>query len=285
MQDRVCVITGGTDGIGKAAAYGLAIQGARLLVHGRDSDKGARAVTELKTRSGNPAIEFLPADFSSLADVRRLAAEVMERTPRIDVLVNNAGSIYVKRTLSKDGYEMTLAVNHLAPFLLTHLLLDTLKSGTSSRIVTTASNAHLRAKISFDDLQMTRKYSPMGAYGISKLANILFTRALAKRLQGSAVTATCVHPGFVRTNFGANNDKDVPPLIKHIYFFIARFARSPEKGAETVVYLASSPQVQGESGGYYFDCKPTPTSPAAQDDVAAERLWHVSEQLVGITQN
>ena len=285
MKDKVCVITGGTDGIGKAVAYSLAVQGARLLVHGRDPDKGARAVAELIARSGNPAIEFLQADFSSLADVRRLAAAVMQRTPRIDVLVNNAGSIYVKRTLSKDGYEMTLAVNHLAPFLLTHLLLETLKSGQSSRIVTTASNAHLRAKISFDDLQTTRKYSPMGAYGISKLANILFTRALAKRLQGSAVTATCVHPGFVRTNFGANNDKDVPPLIKHIYFFIARFARSPEKGAETVIYLASSPQVRGESGGYYFDCKLTASSPAARDDVAAERLWHVSEQLVGITPN
>jgi retinol dehydrogenase 12 len=280
VKDKVCVITGGTDGIGKAAAYGLAVQGAKLLVHGRDPDKGARAVAELKAHSGSPEIEFLQADFSSLADVRRLAAAVMERTPRVDVLVNNAGGIFVKRTLSKDGYEMTFAVNHLAPFLLTHLLVDTLKSGGQSRIVTTASNAHLRAKIPFDDLQATRKYSPMGAYGISKLANILFTRALSKRLQGTAVTATCLHPGFVRTNFGRDND--ISPLFKLIFGLASRFARSPEKGAETVIYLASSPQVQGASGGYYFDCKLTPPASAAQDDSAAERLWQVSERLVGI---
>jgi NAD(P)-dependent dehydrogenase (short-subunit alcohol dehydrogenase family) len=204
----------------------------------------------------------------------------MERTPRVDVLVNNAGSIFVKRTLSKDGYEMTFAVNHLAPFLLTHLLVDTLKRGTQSRIVTTASNAHRGAKIPFDDLQVTRKYAAMRAYGISKLANILFTRALAKRLQGTTVTATCVHPGFVRTNFGRGND--VRPLIKGILELVSRFARSPEKGAETVVYLASSPQVQGASGGYYFDCKLTPPAPAAQDDGAAEQLWKASEHLVGI---
>jgi retinol dehydrogenase 12 len=282
MKDKVCVITGGTDGIGKAAAYALAVQGARLLIHGRDPDKGARAVAELKARSGNQNIELLQADFGSLAEVRRLAAAVMQRTPRVDVLVNNAGSIFVKRALSKDGYEKTFAVNHLAPFLLTHLLLDTLKSSGPARIVTTASNAHRNAKIVFDDLQTTHKYSPMGAYGTSKLANILFTRALAKRLQGTAVTATCVHPGFVRTNFGANNEHDVSALIKRIYLFIARFARSPEKGAETVVYLAASPQVQGESGGYYFDCKLIPPTAAAQDDAAAERLWQVSAQLVGI---
>lgn len=280
MKDKVCVITGGTDGIGKAAAYGLAVQGAKLLVHGRDPDKGVRAVAELKARSRNPAIEFLQADFSSLADVRRLAAAVMEHTPRVDVLVNNAGGIFGKRTLSKDGYEMTFAVNHLAPFLLTHLLVNTLKSGTQSRIVTTASNGHRGARILFDDLQASRKYSAMGAYGSSKLANILFTRALAKRLQGTGVTATCLHPGFVRTSFG--RDVEMSPLLKRIFGLIARFARSPEKGAETVVYLAASPQVQGASGGYYFDCKLTPPSSAAQDDAAAEHLWQVSEHLVGI---
>ena len=282
MKDKVCVITGGTDGIGKAAAYGLAIQGARLLLHGRDPVKGARAVAELKARSGNPAIEFLQADFGSLAEVRRLAAAVLERAPRIDVLVNNAGAIYVKRASSKDGYEATLAVNHLAPFLLTHLLLDALKSGTSARIVTTASNAHRNAKIAFDDLQMTRKYSPVGAYAVSKLANILFTRALAKRLQDSAVTATCLHPGVVRTNIGANNEGDVSPLIKRIFWLVSRFARTPEKGAETLVYLAASPEIEGTSGGYFFNCKPLAPAAVGQDDNVAERLWQVSEQLVGI---
>ena len=283
MKGKVCVITGGTDGIGKAAAYGLAMQGARLLVHGRDPDKGARAVADLQGRSGNPAIEFLPADFSSLDEVRRLAAAIIERAPRIDVLVNNAGAMYVKRALSTDGYEKTFAVNHLAPFLLTHLLLDALKAGGKSRVVTTASNAHRSAKIPFDDLQLTRKYSPMGAYAVSKLANILFTRALAKRLQDdTGVTATCLHPGFVRTNFGGNNAADTSPWIRRLFWFISRFARTPEKGAETVIFLASSPEVAGVSGGYYLDRKPIRPSPAGEDDNVAERLWQVSEQLVGI---
>jgi retinol dehydrogenase 12 len=279
MKDRVCVITGGTDGIGKAAAHALALQGARLLIHGRDPDKGARAVAELKERSHNPAIEFLPADFSSLADVRRLAETIIAHTPRIDVLINNAGAIFIKRTLSRDGYEMTFAVNHLAPFLLTHLLVDTLKSAEPARIVTTASHAHRGAKIAFEDLHAVRKYSAMSAYGSSKLANILFTRALAKRLEGTAVTATCLHPGFVRTSFGRNNE--VSPLLKNIFGFIARFARSPEKGAETLVYLATSQEVRGASGGYYFDCKLTLPSAAAQDEGTSEHLWQVSEQLVG----
>jgi NAD(P)-dependent dehydrogenase (short-subunit alcohol dehydrogenase family) len=273
MKDKIFLITGGTDGIGKAAAHSLALKGARLLLHGRDPEKGARAVAEIKARSQNPAVEFVQADFSSLADVRRLAADVMEKVPRVDVLVNNAGGIFVKRAESKEGYEMTFAVNHLAPFLLTQLLRKTV----SARVVTTASDAHRGRAISFDDWQATGKYSPMGAYGMSKLANILFTRALAKRLQGTAVTATCLHPGFVRTGFGRNND--VSPLLKGIFGLVSRFARTPEKGAETLVYLASSPQVQGASGGYYFDCKLIDPSPAAQDDEAAERLWKLSEKL------
>jgi len=273
VKDKILLITGGTDGIGKAAAHSLALQGARLLLHGRDAEKGARAVAEIKARSQNPAVEFLQADFSSLADVRRLAAEVVEKVPRVDVLVNNAGGIFVKRAESKEGYEMTFAVNHLAPFLLTRLLMKTV----SARIVTTASDAHRGRAIAFDDLHATRKYSPMGAYGMSKLANVLFTRALAKRLQGTAVTATCLHPGFVRTSFGRNND--VSPLLKVVFGMVSRFARTPEKGAETLVYLASSPQVQDASGGYYFDCKLTAPSPAAQDDEAAERLWKLSEKL------
>jgi NAD(P)-dependent dehydrogenase (short-subunit alcohol dehydrogenase family) len=280
VHGKVCVITGGTDGIGKAAAYGIAVQGARLLVHGRDPDKGARAVALLKARSGNSAIEFLQADFSSLADVRRLAAAVLERAPRIDVLVNNAGGMFRKRALSDDGYEMTFAVNHLAPFLLTRLLLDALRSAAPARIVTTASNAHRGAKISFDDLQAAHRYSGMRAYGSSKLANILFTRALAKRLEGTEVTATCLHPGFVRTSFG--RDFDASPWLKLAFGWISRLARSPEKGAETVIYLATSPQVQGASGGYYFDCKPISPTAAAEDDDAAERLWRVSERMTGL---
>jgi NAD(P)-dependent dehydrogenase (short-subunit alcohol dehydrogenase family) len=278
MANKVCVITGATDGIGKEAAYALALQGAQLLIHGRDPDKGARAVAELKARSENPAIEFLHADFGSLAEVRRLAAAIMERTPHIDVLINNAGGMFVNRSLSKDGYELTFAVNHLAPFLLTQLLLDTLKRATQARIVTTASAAHRAARLDFDDLQATRKYSAMGAYGRSKLANILFTRALAKRLEGTTVTATCLHPGFVRTSIA----RDLPLLPRSIFRLISQFIRSPRKGAQTIVYLAGSAQVQGASGGYYFDCKLIQPSPAALDDRAAEHLWQVSEKLVGI---
>ena len=278
MKDKVCVITGATDGIGKAAAFNLAAKGATLLLHGRDPDKGARVVEDLKARTRNPAIEFLQADFSSLAEVRRLAATVMARAPRVDVLVNNAGGVFAKRQVSKDGYEMTFAVNHLAPFLLTQLLLGTMKSAAPSRIVTTSSAAHKGARIPFDDLQATGRYSAMGAYGTSKLANILFTRALAKRLQGTTVTATCFHPGFVRTSFGRGFDAN--PIARHLFRWVSRFARTPEKGAQTLVYLAASPEVDGASGGYYFDCKLTTTSAAAQDDAAAERLWQVSEQLV-----
>jgi retinol dehydrogenase-12 len=280
VKDKICVITGGTDGIGKATAFGLATRGAKLLLHGRDPDKGARAVADLTARSGNSSIQFLQADFASLADVRRLAAVIRERTPRIDVLINNAGGINGKRLESKDGYEMTFVVNHLAGFLLTHLLLDTLKTGTPARVVTVSSNAHRGAKMNFDDLQATRGFSPMSAYGMSKLANVLFTRSLAQRLQGTKVTATAVHPGFCRTSFG--RDVEVPGLIKLVFKIASKFARTPAKGAETVIYLASSPAVEGASGGYYFDCKLAPVSPAAKDDNLAERLWKVSEQLTGI---
>ena len=279
MKDKVCIITGGTDGIGKAAAYELAVQGARVLIHGRDPDKGARAIAELKTRSRNPGIEFLQADFGSLAEVRRLAAAVKARAPRVDVLINNAGGFFARRALSKDGYEMTFAVNHLAPFLLTHLLLDTLKSTRPSRIVTTASAAHKGATMAFEDLQAAGKYSGLGCYGRSKLANILFTRALSKRLQGSGVTATCLHPGFVRTEIGRDIDA---PFGRWIFGLMSRFARAPEKGAQTLVYLAASHQVQGASGGYYFDCRQIPPAPAAQDEGVAERLWEVSARMVGI---
>jgi retinol dehydrogenase 12 len=278
MRDKVCVITGATDGIGKETAYALALQGARVLIHGRDPDKGVRAVAELTARSGNAAIEFLQADFASLTEVRRLAATIVERAPRIDVLINNAGGMFVRRAESKEGYELTFAVNHLAPFLLTHLLLDALKRAAQARIVTTASAAHRGVVLDLDDLQAPRRYSAMGAYGRSKLANILFTRALATRLGGTSVTATCLHPGFVRTSIA----RDMAPIPRGIFRLISQFIRSPQKGAQTLAYLASSAQVQGASGGYYFDCALTSPSAAAQDELSAEHLWQVSERLVGI---
>ncbi|HTC44180.1 MAG TPA: SDR family oxidoreductase [Steroidobacteraceae bacterium] len=278
MNDKVCLVTGATDGIGKEAACALAQQGARLLIQGRDPNKGARAIAELKARSGNPAIEFLQCDFASLAEVRGLAASVTERTAKLDILINNAGSIFPKRALSKDGYELTFAVNHLAPFLLTNLLLNMLTRSAPARIVTTSSVAHRGAQLNFADLQAARKYSPMGAYGTSKLANILFTRALAKRLDATQVTANCLHPGLVRTSIA----RDMPAFGRALFNLFAKFARSPAQGAQTLIYLATSPEVQGASGGYYVDCRLMPISPVAQDRNAAERLWQVSEELVGL---
>ena len=266
MKDKVCVITGGTDGIGKAAAYGLAVQGVRLLVHGRNPDKGERAVAELKARSGNSAIEFLPADFRSLAEVRRLATAIEERTPRVDVLINNAGSIFVKRRLSEDGAEMTFAVNHLAPFLLTHLLLPALKTSGTGRVVTTASNAYRYHKIPFGDLHLTRDYSPMRAYGISKLANILFTVAAAKRLTGTRVTANCLHPGVIAT--------------KLLRAGFGMGGGSVERGARTSVYLATSPEVEGVTAKYFVDGQAATPSRRARDDQLAEVLWEASERTL-----
>jgi retinol dehydrogenase 12 len=278
-MQRVAVVTGASSGIGKETAKALAAQGWRVIAIGRDPGRTAAAEAELHAAASGAPATMIRADLALMAQAARAAAEIEGLTDRIDVLVNNAGGVFAKRQVSKDGYEMTFAVNHLAPFLLTQLLLGTVKSAAPSRIVNTSSAAHKGARIPFDDLQATGKYSAMGAYGTSKLANILFTRALAKRLQGTTVTATCFHPGFVRTSFGRGFDAN--PIAKHLFRWVSRFARTPEKGAETLVYLAASPEVDGASGGYYFDCKLTTTSAAAQDDAAAERLWQVSEQLVG----
>jgi NAD(P)-dependent dehydrogenase (short-subunit alcohol dehydrogenase family) len=269
------IITGATGGIGLAAARQLARLGAQLTMVGRSQERAERAAQSI----GGP-VDILLADFASLASVRHLAQEILTRYPEIHVLVNNAGAMYATRQLSEDGIELTWAVNHLAPFLLTTLLLDRLKSSAPARIITTASAAHARAHIPFDDLQAERSYTTMGfgRYGETKLANILFTRELARRLAGTGVTANCFHPGFVGSGFAHNNG-----WLMGFAMTIGRlFARSPEKGAETLVWLADSADVNQVSGGYFVDERERRPAPAARDDAAARRLWEISEQQVSL---
>jgi NAD(P)-dependent dehydrogenase (short-subunit alcohol dehydrogenase family) len=281
MTGRVCLVTGATNGIGQATAQALAERGATVLVAGRNAEKVQATVEATRQKSGNPAVEGLTADLSAMAEVRRLADEVRARWGRLHVLVNNAGAVFAERQESAEGIEMTWALNHLSYFLLTNRLLDALRAGgepgRSARIVNVSSGAHWRGRLNFDDLESRKGYFSYSAYGQSKLANILFTRALARRLTGSGVTANAMHPGLVHTGFGSNNRQWFWRLV---YFFVNRLALTPAQGAETAVYLATAPEVEGVTGQYFVKCRPAATSAAAQDEAAAERLWAVSERTV-----
>lgn len=267
------LITGATNGIGLAAARELARRGAQLAIVSRNEAKGAATAAQLPGET-----DVLYADLSKRASVRKLASEVLERYPRIDVLVNNAGAIFEQRELTEDGIERTWALNHLAPFLLTNLLLERLKQSAPARVITTASDAHKGAKLPFDDLAAERRYSGRGygRYGETKLANILFTKELARRLEGSGVTANCFHPGLVATGFNRNNGL----LMRASMALVKPFSRNAEKGAETLVWLADSDDVP-DSGGYFVDEKPATPTREAQDMDAARRLWEVSEEQTG----
>jgi NAD(P)-dependent dehydrogenase (short-subunit alcohol dehydrogenase family) len=280
VTGKQILITGATSGIGLAAAGALAALGANVCIVGRDETRTKIAVARTQATAAKGAtIGPLMADLSSQASVRGLAAEVLRRYPRLDVLINNAGAIYSTRQVTADGIELTWAVNHLAPFLLTSLLLDRLKSSAPARIITTASDAHRRAHIPFADLQAERSYGGYSRYGETKLANILFTSELARRLACSGVTANCFHPGLVATRFNRNNGL----LMSLAMTIVNPMSRTPEKGAETLVWLATSPQVDGVSGTYFFDKKPKIPSLAAQDRETARKLWDVSEkQCAGV---
>ena len=278
MNNKVCLVTGATNGIGFATATALAAQGATVIVHGRNRTKGEHVVQEIMRTTGNEAVRFVQADFASLAQVRTLASELNAQLPRLDVLVNNAALTSAERKLTVDGHELIFAVNHLAPFLLTHLLLDKMKASTPARIVVVSSAGHRIAKLDLDDLTNERKSGGMTVYGNSKLGNILFARALSWRLNGSGVTINALHPGGVRTNLGDNGGTWLKVMLKVLSFA----AVPPAEGARTSVYLASSPEVEGHSGGYYVKCKPAPMSDEARDDALAERLWTKSCQLVGL---
>jgi NAD(P)-dependent dehydrogenase (short-subunit alcohol dehydrogenase family) len=278
MRGKLCLITGGSRGIGQAAAIDLAGMGAQVVIVARDAERGAATVARIQRETGQAA-GLLMADLSSLAGVRQVAQEYRAQYGRLDVLVNNAGAVFSRRSSTVDGFERTFALNHLAYFLLTNLLIDLLRADAPSRIVNVSSAAHQGAVLDFDDLQTEQKYSGFRAYGRSKLANILFTHELARRLKSTGVTANCLHPGVVATGFNRNNG-----LLMRLGMTIARpFLISPEKGAQTIVYLASSPEVEGVTGEYFVNCTATSSSPVSYDDEAARRLWDVSASLTGLS--
>lgn len=279
MKDRLVLITGSTAGIGKRTALELAQLGAHVIVQGRDGPKAERVVAELKQQTGNEKIDFLVADLSSMKAVRDLAEQVKLKYRRLDVLLNNAGAMNPSRQLTVDGYERTFATNHLAYFLLTNLLLPELKKGSRPRIVNVASEAHRRpGTLDFTDLNAERGYSGFGHYGRSKLANILFTRELARRGQPDGITANCLHPGFVASDFLSKGG--IWSLIKPIAYL---FAIDEAQGAKTSVYLASSPEVEGVTGKYFDRCRERRPNRFAEDDDAARKLWEISERLTGLS--
>ena len=278
MDGRVVLITGGTSGIGRAAAVVLAGMGAEVVVIGRNRERGESAVEEIRYESGREKVSLMIADLAVQAEVRRLAEEFKQRYDRLDVLVNNAGLVQSERTETSDGIETQLAINHLAPFLLTNLLLDLLEESAPSRIVTVSSDAHRWGKIDLDDLQSRKRYRAFPVYGMTKLANILFTRELAERLEGTRVTANSMHPGAVNTNFGNNQGGPMSLLFRAF----KPFMRSPEQGADTLIYLASSPEVEGMTGKYLADRKIKVASDAAYDEILQKKLWETSKKLTGL---
>jgi NAD(P)-dependent dehydrogenase (short-subunit alcohol dehydrogenase family) len=276
------VITGASGGIGLAAAQELATRGAQITIVAREPARGAAAARAIEAAGGGRQVDVLPADLAAQASVRALAAALLERYPHIDVLVNNAGAMYARRTLGPDGFELTWAVNHLAPFLLSTLLVERLVASAPARIVTTSSAAHEGARIPFDDLAAEHGYARRGfcRYSETKLANILFTSELARRLEGTGVTANCFHPGLVASGFNRNNG----PLMRAAMTLIRPFSRSPEHGARTLVWLVDSAEVSDQSGGYFVDERRVAPTAEAQDSASARRLWELSERQVATTE-
>jgi retinol dehydrogenase-14 len=276
MAGKTVLITGGTAGIGKATALGLATMGAHVAITGRDPARTEAAAGQVHAAGGGQVDAFV-ADLSSQSEVRRLADEVLERLSRIDVLVNNAGGYWNTRQVTADGLEHTFALNHLAPFLLTHLLLERLKHSAPARVVTVSSHAHAEGRIDFDDLQGERSYSGARAYNQSKLANVLFTYELARKLRATSVTANALHPGAVNTSFGADDPSSVQRLLVP---FMRPFMKTPAEGAATPIHLASAPDLERVTGRYFANSKPKKSSQRSYDQATAARLWQVSADLV-----
>ena len=280
MKGKTVLVTGGTGGIGRATAIRLAAMGARVGISGRDLGRTQRAAAEVASQAGGGSVDAFAADLSSQAEVRRLAHEVLETYPRLDVLVNNAGGFWSHRHVTADGLEHTFALNHLGPFLLTNLLLDRLVASAPARIVTVSSGAQSMGKVDFDDLMGERKYSGQTAYNQSKLANVMFTYDLARRLAGTGVTATALHPGMTNTAFSAEDpSRAFAPLVK----VIRPFMKKPERGADTSVFLASAPEAEGLTGQYFANREAKKSNKASYDTDATARLWRVSADLVGLS--
>lgn len=278
MQGKTCLVTGATQGIGKVTARALADKGATVVIIGRDAAKTAATSAEIQQQTGNSQVSGLVADLSSQAEIRRVVGEFLAQHDRLHVLVNNAGAMFTSRRLTVDGLEYTFAFDHLGYFLLTELLLPTLQSSAPARIVNVSSAAHTSGKIHFDDLQSSKGYNALAVYAQAKLANVMFTYALARRLTGTGVTVNALHPGVVATGFGKNNG----PLMKLAMGLIRPFQISIEQGAQTSIYLATSPEVAGVTGKYFDKSKPVASNAASYNEADQERLWAVSEQLVGL---
>jgi NAD(P)-dependent dehydrogenase (short-subunit alcohol dehydrogenase family) len=278
VQGKTVVITGGTSGIGEATALALAEQGADLALICRSRERGEATRERIAQHTGRDAARIFLADMARLEDMRRVAATLRSELERIDVLLNNAGVTMLRREETADGFETTFGVNHLAPFVLTHGLMPRLLATPGARIVNVASEAHKFARFALDDLQSERRYSAMRVYGASKLCNILFTRELARRLEGSDVSVHCLHPGAVATNLGANNGGIARVLLP----VLALFFRTPAQGARASIHLCSAPEIAAPSGSYFIDERPARVSQLARNDDLARRLWLESERLAGL---
>ncbi|HEX2570973.1 MAG TPA: SDR family oxidoreductase [Polyangia bacterium] len=278
MAGKTCVVTGASSGIGKATAQALAAMGAEVVMVCRSRERGEAALSEIQgALQGQGRLELKLADLSIMSATRALGDDLKRNHPRIHVLVNNAGAIFRHRNVTPEGLEYTFALNHMSYFILTTQLLDTLKGSAPARIINVSSGAHTRGKIPLDDLQYKRAYNPFAAYSDTKLANVLFTYELARRLEGSGVTCNCMHPGAVATGFSS---QDGPPLFKWFFKWFRPFLLTPERGAETAVYLASSPAAEGVSGKYFIRCKMTRSSRRSRDEELAQKLWEASERLL-----
>lgn len=280
MQGKTVMVTGANAGIGKITAQELARMGAHVVMVARSRERGETALAEIKTATGSSQIDLLLADLSSQESIRQLANDFKARYNKLDVLVNNAGAIFLQRQESVDGLEMTFALNHLGYFLLTNQLLDVIKASTPARIVNVSSQAHYRAKLNFDDLQNKTSYHGYQAYSQSKLANLLFTYELARRLAESGVTVNALHPGFVASNFAKNNG--LAARLAMNLFKLLRISRTTEEGAETPIYLASSPEAAGVTGKYFSDKRAIRSSKVSYNETDARQLWQTSEQLTGL---
>lgn len=279
MADKTVLVTGGTGGIGRATAVGLATMGAHVAITGRDRERAEDAAREIRA-AGCGQVDVFVADMSSQAEVRRLAAEILQGLPQVDVLVNNVGGFWNTRHVTTDGLERTFALNHLAPFLLTNLLLDRLTRSAPARVVTVASNAQTLGRINFGNLQGESSYSGSTAYNQSKLANVIFTHELARRLRDTGVTANALHPGVVHTSFGAEDPGGIQRLPG--FGVLLRLLKTPEQGAATSIHLASHPDLEHVSGQYFANSKPKRSAKRSYDEATTARLWQVSSDLVGL---